>query len=338
MRTHTASRNRILKENGLSPCKTDAKRNIREIEYAAVPPPINSPAQPAGNCLIWLGNLNEGGYGIRKFIHRTDLAHRQAFRESRGRGPKKSILHLCNRPYCVQPSHLYEGDAQDNSDDRRLLTSDAIELRLSHAKYKEISAAAKYRWPDPAETQVPMHGLPEPGDAHECNFIISAGEIKLCQTCNKAEPSTWESEDVPTITPGQLQDPGNDRNSVDIQKTKTMVTEVAPGLSIVATGTMEMNLATTRPERRRRQREESKRDMRPRVLNVQHVNSKTNENRTLFKSDEKLAGPGLLVWVATPLGKPTAHENETGLERIARELLAKSKGPTAADPRPDDKS
>ena len=100
----------------------------------------------------------------------------------------------------------------------------------------------------------------------------------------------------------------------------------------------DINLATTRSEHRRRQREESKRDMRPRVLNVQHVNSKTNESRTLFKSDEKLAGPGLLVWVATPLGKPTAHENETRLERIARELPAKSKGPTAADPRPDDKS
>ena len=337
MPTHRASRNRILKENGLSPCKTDAERNIREVEYAAVPPPINSPAQPAGNCLIWLGALNQGGYGVRQFNHRTELAHRQAFRESRGKEPKKWILHLCNRPYCVQPSHLYEGDAQDNRDDRRLLTSDAIEPRLSQAKYKELSAAAKYRWPDPAETQVPMHGLPEPGDAHECNFIISAGEIKLCQTCNRAEPSTWNDENAPTITPGKMQDPGNDRNSVDIQKTKTTVTEVAPSLSIVTTGTMEMNLATSRSENRRRQRAENSRDMRPRLIGTQRVDMSKDGVQINLKT-EGIVGPGYLVLMGRRIEKPTTQENETRTERIARELLAKSKGPTAADPRPDDKS
>jgi hypothetical protein len=337
MPTHKASRNRILKENGLSPCKTDAERNIREVEYAAVPPPINSPAQPAGNCLIWLGALNQGGYGVRQFNHRTELAHRQAFRESRGREPEKWILHLCNRPYCVQPSHLYEGDAQDNSDDRHLLTSDAIELRLSHAKNKEISAAAKYRWPDPAETQVPMHGLPEPGDAHECNFIISAGEIKLCQTCNKAEPSTWEGGDAPIITPGKLQEPGNDRNSVDIQKTKTTVTEVDTGLSIVATGTIDMNLATSRSENRRRQRAENNRDMRPRLIGTQRAEMSKDGVQINLKT-EGIVGPGYLVLMGRRIEKPTTQENETRLERIARELLAKSKGPAAADPRPDDKS
>ena len=334
MPTHLASRNRILKENGLGPCKTDAERHIREVEYAAVPPPINSQAQPAGNCLIWLGALNQGGYGVRQFNHKRELGHRQAFRESRGREPNKSILHLCNRPYCVQPSHLYEGDAQDNRDDRRLLTSDAIELRLSQAKYKEISAAAKYRWPDPAETQVPLHGLPEPGDAHECNFIISAGAIKLCQTCNRAEAG--DDENAPTIMPGKLQDPGNDRNSVDIQETKTTVTEVAPSLSIVTSGTMEMNLATSRSESRRRQRAENNRDMRPRLIGTQRVDMSKGEAH--FKlNTEGMSGPGYVVLMARPIGKPTTQESETRAERIARELLAKNKE-LAADPRTDDES
>ena len=337
MPTHRASRNRILKENGLSPCKTDAERNIREVEYAAVPPPINSQAQPAGNCLIWLGALNQGGYGVRQFNHRRDLAHRQAFRESRGREPKKSILHLCNRPYCVQPSHLYEGDAQDNRDDRRLLTSDAIEPRLSRAKYKQLSAAAKYRWPDPAETQVPMHGLPEPGDAHECNFIISAGTIKLCQTCNRAEPSTWNDENAPTITPGKLQDPGNDRNSVDIQKTKTTVTEVAPSLSIVTTGTMEMNLATSRSENRRRQRAENNRDMQPRLIGTQRVDM-SKDGAHIKLNTEGIVGPGYVVLMARPIEKSRTQENETRADRIAGELLAKRTEPTAVDPRTDEGS
>ena len=335
MPTHRASRNRILKENGLRPRKTDAERNIREVEYAAVPPPINAQAQPAGNCLIWLGALNQGGYGVRQFNHRTELAHRQAFRESRGKEPQKSILHLCNRPYCLQPSHLYEGDAQDNSDDRHLLTSDAIELRLSRAKHNEIKAAAKYRWSDPAETQVTMHGLPEPMDDHECNFIISAGAIKLCQTCNRSEDR--DGENAPTITPGKLQDPGNDRNSVDIQKTKTTVTEVAPGLSIVATGTTEMNLATSRSESRRRQRAENNRDMRPRLIGTQRVDMSKGGAQVKLNT-EGVFGPGYVLLMARPIGKPKTQENETRADRIARELLSKRTELTAADPRTDDES
>ncbi len=36
------------------------------------------------------------------------------------------ISHLCNRPYCIQPSHLYAGTAQDNSDDARALREGRI--------------------------------------------------------------------------------------------------------------------------------------------------------------------------------------------------------------------
>ena len=34
--------------------------------------------------------------------------------------------HLCDRPYCFQPSHLYAGDQQDNADDRQQFNSTAM--------------------------------------------------------------------------------------------------------------------------------------------------------------------------------------------------------------------
>lgn len=326
MPTHTASRNRILKENHLTPRITGMEGKIKELEYAAVPPPINSQAQPAGNCLIWLGLLNRDGYGARTFTQGRDLAHREAFRESRGREPRNSVLHLCNRPYCIQPSHLYEGNAQDNSDDRRLLMSDSIESQITQTKFKQIAAASKYWWPDPAQTQVPMTGLPEPSDTHECNFIIPAGDVKLCQTCNKPETSTWDDQDAPAIGAANFQDPGNDGNSVNIQKTKTTVTEVAPGLSFVATGTTDINLATSRPEQRRRRRQEKKRDMRPRLLGVERTNFSTNEGHISLKSQGEFLGPGLLVVVATPIRKAKSQPSPSRQEIIAQQLLAATKG------------
>ena len=336
MASQRADRNRILKDSGLTPRKYDGTGSISEVEYAAVPPPINSQAQPAGNCLIWLGLLNKGGYGLRTFTQGRDLAHRQAFKESRGREPTESILHLCNRRYCVQPSHLYDGTDQDNSDDRRLLTSENIELRLSFDKAKVIQTVAKHRWPDPAQAQPPMDGLPEGEDTHECNFIISAGDVKLCQTCNRPDPASWEFGKEPTITPGQLQEPGTDRNSVHIQKTKTMVTQVAPGVAFVGTGKTDINLATSRAEHRRRQRAERKRDMSPRLLSVERTDMNTNETRVVFKSDEELLGPGLVVLVGTPVRKVTPPSAPSREERIAQDLLEQTRrqmesGPWASD-------
>ena len=333
-----ADRNRILKDNGFTPRKYDGTGSISEVEYAAVPPPINSQAQPAGNCLIWLGTLTKGGYGTRTFPQGTTLAHREAFKESRGREPTDSVLHLCNRRYCVQPSHLYDGTEQDNSNDRRLLTSQNIELGLSFDKTKVIQAVAKYRWPDPVQAQVPMDGLPEGEDTHECNFIISAGDVKLCQTCNRPDPASWEFGKEPTITPGQLQKPGTDRNSVQIQKTKTMVTEVAPGVAFVGTGKTDINLATSRAEHRRRQRAESKRDMSPRLLSVERTNITTNETRTVFKSEEELLGPGLVVVVGTPVKKVTPPPPPSRAETIARDLLKKTKRQMDPGPRHNDGS
>ena len=55
-----------------------------------------------------------------------NTAHRLVYEQTRGSiSAGKQINHLCNRPYCFQPSHLYEGTQQDNSDDSKLFRSEA---------------------------------------------------------------------------------------------------------------------------------------------------------------------------------------------------------------------
>lgn len=100
-------------------------RELVEDDYLGIPTPVNNPFIYAGvgECLIWLWGMNRGGYGLLSFEGRSYLAHRVAFEQSRGIVADGQINHLCNRPFCLQPAHLYEGDAQDNADDRLLLSS-----------------------------------------------------------------------------------------------------------------------------------------------------------------------------------------------------------------------
>ena len=90
---------------------------------SGVPIPVNSPYLIWGHCLVWRYSLNGEGYGRQRVDGREELAHRVAYIQTRGQIPEgKQINHLCNRPYCVQPSHLYAGTDQDNKDDSRIFT------------------------------------------------------------------------------------------------------------------------------------------------------------------------------------------------------------------------
>jgi hypothetical protein len=71
-------------------------------------------------CWEWQGSLVQGRYGQfhpgRRFQRNAALAHRVAFGLMRHK-PTKWVLHTCDNPRCVRPSHLFEGTAQDNVDD-----------------------------------------------------------------------------------------------------------------------------------------------------------------------------------------------------------------------------
>ena len=72
-----------------------------------------------GDCMVWRWGLNSDGYGT--FDNR--LAHREAYRDSHPEWDEKgNILHLCGRPYCIQPGHFYLGDAKQNRRDWKAVT------------------------------------------------------------------------------------------------------------------------------------------------------------------------------------------------------------------------
>ena len=232
MNKHIQNREVILCSVGRvsgAPKQKSAGLNITPGDYVAVPPPVNLKAQPVGNSMIWLRSLNADGYGQGKFTEGETLAHRQAFRQSRGTAPASSVLHLCHRPYCVQPSHLYEGSAQDNSDDRRLRGSAGLDWELFAKKSDIVQRVGRYRWDaSNAEHQQPL--VVAPVD-HECDFADPALDARVCQVCVRSNASGVK--DVPCGP--SFQPEADDRNAATVVKQSRSIRTVG-GLSSALTG------------------------------------------------------------------------------------------------------
>ena len=73
-------------------------------------------------CWLWTAAKNNKGYG-KLSIHGTDhikkLAHRISWQLRYGEIPEgMHVLHLCNTPACVKPTHLFLGTHQENMQDK----------------------------------------------------------------------------------------------------------------------------------------------------------------------------------------------------------------------------
>jgi len=71
-------------------------------------------------CWLWVASKrNADGYGSFDYNSKTVLAHRMTYEIKKGPIPNgKCVLHKCDTPLCVRPSHMFLGTHLDNSVDK----------------------------------------------------------------------------------------------------------------------------------------------------------------------------------------------------------------------------
>lgn len=99
-----------------SPVKTLAQRFWEKVDR-------NGPTlrPDLGPCWLWTGATNEHGYGVMRPTGRrtgpTVKAHRVSAELAGLYVADRMVLHSCDNPPCVKPTHLRPGDAAENADD-----------------------------------------------------------------------------------------------------------------------------------------------------------------------------------------------------------------------------
>lgn len=69
-------------------------------------------------CWVWTGTRHDRGYGQIGVDSKTVGAHRYSYELHNGDIPEGAfICHKCHNPPCVNPDHLYAGDAKSNAQD-----------------------------------------------------------------------------------------------------------------------------------------------------------------------------------------------------------------------------
>ena len=72
----------------------------------------------SGECWLWKGFRNPKGYGTFWLSPRKQMAHRVAWTFAHGPIPLgMRVLHHCDNPSCVRPTHLFLGTPLDNMRD-----------------------------------------------------------------------------------------------------------------------------------------------------------------------------------------------------------------------------
>lgn len=80
---------------------------------------LSAAGRSASECWPWYGSLDNHGYGTTVVLGRNVKAHRAAYVEFRGLIPPGALVcHSCDNPACINPAHLFLGDALVNQQDK----------------------------------------------------------------------------------------------------------------------------------------------------------------------------------------------------------------------------
>ena len=175
---------------------------ITPADCFGVPMQVNSPFSPFGCCMVWRFGLNRDGYAVLTIGGKQELAHRAVFIQTRGQVPEgRQVNHLCNRPYCLQPSHLYAGSRQDNKDDSQIFSKEELlhapwVLHWSERQYAEdallqrLLESNRYDGTEPWEpiaqpAQRPLEEFTCPG--HDFSITMFGGNSRICRICETSE-------------------------------------------------------------------------------------------------------------------------------------------------------
>ncbi|MDE2902432.1 MAG: HNH endonuclease [Chloroflexota bacterium] len=176
--------------------------SVTPADCFGVPMQVNSPFTPFGHCMVWKYGLNRDGYGVLTIEGKQELAHRAVFIQTRGQVPEgRQVNHLCNRPYCVQPSHLYSGTPQDNKDDSQIFSKEELlhapwVLFWSEGRHAEDPLLQRLLesnrcdgiepWEPVAQpVQRPLEEFTCPG--HDFAITMFGGNSTICRICESSE-------------------------------------------------------------------------------------------------------------------------------------------------------
>lgn len=70
-------------------------------------------------CWVWSKSKDPDGYGYAHFGGKGFSAHRLSYLHYHGNiKPKMHICHSCDNPSCINPTHLWQGTAAQNNQDK----------------------------------------------------------------------------------------------------------------------------------------------------------------------------------------------------------------------------
>jgi hypothetical protein len=87
--------------------------------------------EPNTGCWLWLGGQDSDGYGQLKVSRKRLAAHRVSYGAFVGDPGELHVLHRCDTPLCINPSHLFLGTNADNQRDKALKGRTA-QSKLTH--------------------------------------------------------------------------------------------------------------------------------------------------------------------------------------------------------------